>query len=421
MVAQHNFSIGQSPLNEAVHRSPMEGRVRKLMFWYAFFMAFPVILFVQNISIFIFPFLLYSMYMLSGRKFFTIRYGIQFIALAFGIGAILSVVNIPDSMPVKSLENALEVLPNYLYWVMLIFFLTSYKQWIRLEIIYIGIFWGVLLSVLYFFVLQNFLLAIPVFKSLSQNNFAFLLICYCPIVVWYTRYRYGFFWAIAVLVVLALSGFLSGSRSGSLLTLSGGAVTLLLNRKSTGTIYLFALIGYLVVVSMIDTKTVKDLVFSLNERTYDLIYNRNKTLKEDRSYLVRLAQIEKAMIIYERHPLTGIGLNNFSKYKVKLRGDFEGAKYVVDKKTIDKKSAHNSYFGFLAEGGLLLIIPFILMLLYCAGWFLLNLNKLQAEYRPIFIGIIHMSIHLYFIYAILNVFAWFVIGLGCMVIVKHKR
>jgi O-antigen ligase len=279
----------------------------------------------------------------------------------------------------------------------------------------------VLFSILHFFVFQNFLISIPVFKELTQNNFAFLLICYSPIVVWYTWYRFGFFWAVIVLAALALSGFLSGSRSGSLLTLSGGVLTLLLNRKSRGAIFIFGLIGYFGLILIADSSIVKDIVFNLNPRTYDLIYNREKTLEEDRSYLVRLAQIEKSMIIFEKYPWSGIGLNNFGNYRTKLPGNFEGAKYVVGKKGIDKKSAHNSYFGFLAEGGLLLIVPFILLLLYCILWYVTSLRRLQAEYQPIFIGIIHMSIHLYFIYAILNVFAWFLIGLGCLIIVKHKE
>jgi O-antigen ligase len=403
----------------AVQRNPIEERVRKLMFWYAFFMAFPAILIFQNISIFLFPFLLFGLYSLSGR-FFNLRYGIQFIVIAFGAGAVISVTNMPQSMPSDSLSRALEVLPNYLYWVLLILLLTSYKEWIRLDVVYHGIFWGVIFSIVYYFLLQNYLTSIPVFKYLTQNTFAFLLICYSPIVVWYTWYRYGFLIAFIMLMVLALSGFLSGSRSGSLLTLSGGAITLLLNRKSNGSIYVFGVIGYFVIVSLVDSPFVKDLVFSLNERTYDLIYNRKKTLEEDRSYLVRLAQIEKAVLIFDKYPLSGIGLNNFTNYRVKLPGNFEGSKYVVDKKSIDTKSAHNSYFGFLAEGGLVLFIPFIVLLIYCVLWYFVSMRKLQLEYRPVFIGIIHMSIHLYFIYAILNVFAWFLIGLGCWVIVKRK-
>jgi len=395
-------------------------RVDKILFWYAYFMAFPAILFVQNVSVFLFPFLLFSLRTLTGN-FFVVRYFVQVVAIGFGIGAIVSVVNIPNSMPAKSLAHALEVLPNYLYWVLLILAFTTHKNWIKLEVVYEAFFWGVLSSVVYYFVIQQTgLVSLPIFKNLSQNTFAFLLISFTPMVVWYSLYRYGFWVAIVIWGGLVICGFLSGSRSGSLLTLSGGVITMLLNRKNSLGTYAFAVVGYFVMIFLIDNPTLKKAVFSLNERTYDLIYNREKTLEEDRSYLVRLAQIEKALLIYEKYPWSGIGLNNFGKYRVKLPGNFEGAKYVVHKKSIDAKSAHNSYIGFLAEGGLLLLIPFVLLLLYCILWFFRNLSKLSPEYKPIFIGIFHMSIHLYFIYAIVNVFAWFLIALGCWVIVKHK-
>jgi len=134
-----------------------------------------------------------------------------------------------------------------------------------------------------------------------------------------------------------------------------------------------------------------------------------------------LAQIEKSLLIFEKYPFSGIGLNNFTNYKVRLPGNFEGSEFVIHKNKIDQKSAHNSYIGFMAEGGLVVIVPFVLLLLYLIIWFFVKLSKLKPEDKPIFIAIIHMGIHLYFIYAILNVFAWFLIGLGCMLIVRYKK
>lgn len=395
-------------------------RLGRLLFWYAFFMAFPGILIFQNISIYIFPFLLLTVYELTGRVF-TIRYKLQFLAIAFAIGAIVSTMNIPINLPSDSTSRALEVLPNYIYWVILILFLTSNFSLISLPVVYEGLFWGVAASTLYYFFFQNLgIAALPIFKLLSQNTYAFLLICYTPIVVWYVSHRYGFWRAFVLLVVLSACGFLSGSRSGSLLTLSGGALTLILDRKSISGIFLIGVTGYVVAVSLLNTILVKEIISGLNRRTYDLIYSYDKILDEDRSHLVRLAQIEKATLIFAKYPVSGIGLNNFANYKIKLPGNFVNADFVVSKKGIDRKSAHNSYYGFLAEGGLILFIPFALLLGTCIIWFFLRLRTLASEYKPIFVGIVHMSIHLYFIYAILNVFAWFLIGLGCLIIVKNR-
>lgn len=401
--------------------NPIQVRLNRLMFWYAFLMAFPTILIIQNISVYLFPLLIFAIYELTGR-IFVFRHFIQFISLLFGIGAIISVLNMPDSMSSANVMAAISVLPNYLYWVLLLLFFTSFGKQINLPEVYRGIYWGIIFSILYFFIFQKLgATGLPFFKVLSQNTFAFLLICFTPLVVWYINFRYGFWSSVLALVILTAAGFLSGSRSGSLLTLSGGALTLLLNRRSVGGILIIGLLVYFIIVAMINTVVIKSLVRNLNMRTFSLVYDTKTTLEEDRSYLTRLAQVEKGLLIAEKYPLSGIGLNNFPRYKVKLPGNFEGAEFVINKKSIDSKSAHNSYIGFLAEGGLVLLIPFIALLLYCIIWFFLHVKKLRPEYKPIFIGIIHMSIHLYFIYAILNVFAWFLIALGCFVIVNHKR
>jgi len=399
----------------------MQKRIDRLMFWYSFAMSFPVILIFQNISIYIFPFILLKVYELSGR-FISIKHTIQFLVIAFGIGALISTFNISDSLPSNSLMRALEVLPNYLYWVLLILFFTSYSEYVNLEEVYKGIFWGLISSIFFYFFLQGFSVFNSfLFKNLSQNTFAFLLICFSPITVWYAQKRYGLSSSVIILFILAICGFLSGSRSGSLLTLSGGTIALILNRRSIGAVFISSFAIFIVLFFTINSSEVRSIILKLNPRTYELLYESKKTFDQDRSYLTRLAQVEKSLIIFSKFPLSGVGLNNFTNYQVNLPGKFEGAEFVVNKKNIDRKSAHNSYFGFLAEGGLVLIVPFILLLLYIMIWFFSRVNSVLPEYRPIFVGIIHMGIHLYFIYAILNVFAWFLLGLGCMIIVKYKR
>ncbi len=399
----------------------LQNRIDRLVFWYSLLMAFPAIVVFQNISIFIFPFLLLAMRDLSG-KFFEIRNFVQFIVILFALGALISTFNIPVDLRGENFARAIQVLPNYLYWAVMILFMTTHMHRIRLGFVFKGIFAGLILSIFYYFVLQrigisNFI----IFKTLTQNAFAFLIICYTPILVWYAWRQYGTGVALLALFILVICGFLSGSRSGSILVLSGGLLTLILNRRSVSNVLLIGTLGYVIVISLINTELIKEIIRELNPRTYNIVYLREETLDSDRSLLTRLAQIEKATLIYEKYPWSGIGLNNFTSYKVKLPGNFAGAEMVVSKRDIDEKSAHNSYFGFLAEGGLFLLVPFVSLLLYCNVYFFRNIRSMKLEYKPIFIGILHMSIHLYFIYAILNVFAWFLIGLGCLVIVRSKQ
>jgi hypothetical protein len=42
-------------------------------------------------------------------------------------------------------------------------------------------------------------------------------------------------------------------------------------------------------------------------------------------------------------------------------------------------------------------------------------------YRPVFLGVIMMSVHLYFISAILNVFGWFLLGLASALVYREKE
>ena len=80
-------------------------------------------------------------------------------------------------------------------------------------------------------------------------------------------------------------------------------------------------------------------------------------LSEDRSYLVRLAMIEKGLTLFRDNLAFGVGLNNFTKIEARIAGNFEGSEYVVNKDIYRKVSSHNSYVNILAEGGLFLAVP----------------------------------------------------------------
>jgi hypothetical protein len=58
-----------------------------------------------------------------------------------------------------------------------------------------------------------------------------------------------------------------------------------------------------------------------------------------------------------------------------------------------------------------LFLPFILILAYILFYLSFLVNRIPDFYKPLFIGIVTMSVHFYFITAVVNVFAWFLIGL----------
>jgi O-antigen ligase len=156
---------------------------------------------------------------------------------------------------------------------------------------------------------------------------------------------------------------------------------------------------------------VEQFIFSTNDRVYGFLYDNKNQLLEDRSFLTRKLMIEKALLIFQDHPMTGIGLNNFIGYEVDFIGDFEGSQYVVTKADMNYKSAHNSYASFLAEGGLLLIIPVILLILYNVYHFILKYSSRNHLFNSFYFSFFAMCIHLYYISALVNVYTWFMIGL----------
>jgi len=384
----------------------------KLLFAYVYFMAFPAIVILQNITLFIFAGMMFFLFRYSRNPLVTMNKPIQWAALFFGIGAILSVLNIPEGYAFDSVERALAVLPNYIYWSLLIIVMVTHRHRIDLEVVYKAVFWGVISLIGYYLFFQNYLTFIPIFAPQSPNGFAFLMICFSPMAVYYFFRIKGKSWAFVLLIIFVLILLVTGRRAGMVLVLIGGLGTLFAERINVRQILI---ISCLVPISvfLIYTETTERFVFAASERIHQMIYETGKIQKEDRSYLTRLAMVNKGLAIYEQYPFTGIGLNNFTNFTAKIDRDFEGSKYVVSKSDINQTSAHNSYISMLAEGGLFLLIPFLLILCSLILYFLFNFNTMMMYKKPIFWGIMGMSIHFYFISAIVNVYAWFLIGLCC--------
>ena len=116
----------------------------KILYWYSLLSVFSVPIIIFNFNIYIFPLLLASFKQKFG---YVIRYrGIEqvFIVL-FGIAAIIGTIDTFFNSDKGDLSAAMRVLPNYLYWCVLIIFLVSHKDNINRHIIVKAIFHGFLL------------------------------------------------------------------------------------------------------------------------------------------------------------------------------------------------------------------------------------------------------------------------------------
>ncbi|HRF25453.1 MAG TPA: O-antigen ligase family protein, partial [Chitinophagaceae bacterium] len=333
------------------------------------------------------------------------------LVVLFALGSILSVLNIPPEAASNATDRAISVLPNYIYWCILIVVMVAQRRLINWKVVYKAVFWGVMMTVLYYFFFQHILESLPFFNAMTPNAFAFLTICFTPMAVHHLKSQKGRIWATIFFTLLVFALLIDGRRAGMVLVFLSGIGVLYADRINWKRILLAAaLIPF--AMALFYTKQVEALVFQSSERIHEMIYQSNKIQKEDRSYLTRVAMVKKGLAIFEQYPYNGIGLNNFTNISVDFDKSFEGAKYVVNKADVQRTSAHNSYINVLAEGGLLLFIPLVLLLALNIIHFIRHYNTIQ-DYLPVYLGLVGMSIHLYFISAIVNVFAWFLIGLAC--------
>ncbi|MFN3445849.1 MAG: O-antigen ligase family protein, partial [Bacteroidia bacterium] len=230
-------------------------------------------------------------------------------------------------------------------------------------------------------------------------------------------------WTVAAIAAISLCGIISGSRSGSLLVFLGSALAVSI--ESWLKIMILGFLGfvlYLITPQLLSSPAIKTSIHDLNERTYDLIYETDATLTTDRSYLTRLAMIEKGLNIFSEYPIAGIGIGNFSNKTFEVDFDFEGAEYIEGKEDQleSKTNPHNSYVSFLSEGGLLLFIPAVFLMFFPIGYFFLNYIKLNGAEKALFIGVIFMCIHAWFIAGMINVYGWFILGITNAVIKSKK-
>lgn len=396
----------------------------KSLKYFILFVAYPYWVVVQNIS---FYFYLYFLRQANiGRlKMFSINSPLSGFAIAFMAAAVISVLGAIYNFGGDNALFSLKVLPNYLYWGILIITLGNIVfKVVDISFISKYITIGVILTIINFHFLSGLLGFIPFYSGTSKNAFAFINILFTPIATSYihTKYRNNYL-TILCIILFTLSGFLSGSRSASLLVLSGCMLAWVIESwfKITMVLYLILMV-YLIAPTVLETPGVKKLILNLNPRTYELIYESDKTFAEDRSYLTRVAMIEKGMNIFNEYPIIGVGIGNFSNVTFHIDFDFEGAEFIerLSDELESKTNPHNSYISLLAEGGLVLILPALLLMFYPILFLIINFNKIPANMKAYFIGIIFMDMHAWVIAGMINIYGWVLIGIVNSYIIHRK-
>lgn len=392
---------------------------RNLINWYAFFMAFPVFIILgQNISLIIFIILIYKLQ--NYQNIFSILHPVLILPIFFSFSALISVIDV-NLISDSAFSNGVAVLPNYIYWSLLIIFIVNIRKLIHLPSMTKFILSGILLLIFYYNIQSIFIGMNFLFNFISPNSFSFILICFsAPCFIYLYKIKNKQLYAIIFLVGTIFLLITDGRRAGTMLVFLPCLFALLFSKIQVKNL-IVGIFTFTTIFFILQTELIEQFIFDLNPRIYELIYESGSITTEDRSYLVRRLQVEKGLLILAENPLTGIGLNNFAHYNVEFVGNFVGSEFVINKTTMNEKSAHNSYISILAEGGLLLFVPFILMILFNLKEFILRYNIRTQLENAFYWSFVAICVHLYFISGIVNVYVWFLLSIVTMLSVKYIR
>ena len=384
---------------------------------FTFFLASSFFMFLGvNLSFFFFGELFFRSIRTFGQDVFKPDNKYKILAFFFVVGSIMSTLGNLFSGHNTLFSNSLRVLPNYMYWgfILILFITYGKRRVINQALLFKRISQAVIVISVYYFLLQSIISDNFFFKKFGPNNYAFLLICFTPYVVYFFKKRYSFFFGVMMLGALLSVQLIEQRRAGFILVLFGGLSALFIEQiriSSFGTIFRLFLLG-LFFIGLLQLPIIENAIKDSSERIHSLIYEGSDALKEDRSFLIRLAMVEKGASLFNKNPLFGVGLNNFTSVSTELKGNFEGAEFVIHKKKLMRTSSHNSYINIMAEGGLFLLVPFLLIFVFFFIDSFRKFDQLSHFDRISVFSITAMLVHFYFMNAVVNSLAWFNIAIA---------
>lgn len=383
-----------------------------------------LLIFGVNLSVVAFLWLLFMVLATRESRFFRFHY-LKTTALLFFAGAAISSASNLWLGNYDLFWSSMEVLPNYFYWTLIVIVFVTIGDQARLD--YDKVFGWIALGVVsvaaYYVALAHRIGDDRFLKLFPPNTVSFMLICFTPYAVYWLRGRSRPA-AVALLAALVLMQAMDGRRAGFLLVMAGGTLAFFVSLMQVGRfnrlLRLAAAVG--VALVMLQSPAAQSFLEERSDRIAALLYDDVDSLSSERSYLTRMAMLEKGMNLWRDNRLFGVGLNNFTKLEGHFDGNFEGAELVIHKTSIRVvASSHNSYLNLLAEGGLVLIVPFALLMLLLLFGALRHWKRMSDFDKVILISFCAMLIHLAFINAIINSVAWFNIAMLAYAVTSLRR
>lgn len=315
---------------------------------------------------------------------------------------------------------------RYAYW-MIVFVITSYfvsRAGIEIKLTHL------LALAIFFLSLLRFGEAVFYGKIgawvnpilLSQNDYGFLFSSFSPFLFVLMLSFHGAkkFWVIWANAFLWLVVAINGSRSSWIAIVIGIGFALVMLARSkpkefTKLLILSVFAGIAFGLVYVNVPQFSDAIMGRFD-TFD-------RLESEKSYMIRQLMNQKAVRLFEESPLIGVGTARFRISTTPL--DIPDVLLYASQSHFDRRSAHNSYLGFLAENGLVVFLPYALLVVFLL-WKGMNISKSYIEQNQywalaILLSFVQMSIHMWSIYALANTVSWFVYGLVAALIMLQNK
>lgn len=260
-------------------------------------------------------------------------------------------------------------------------------------------------------------------RIMAQNDYGFQFSTFSPFLLVMIIKQSGWKRFLSIIANLLLWGAvaINGSRGSWISIILGVGIALIMFfiSKPRKFFSLFLMILLVITTGFIAVRTLPAMFDAVQQR-----FNSFQSLEEDKSVLIRELMIQKGIKLFKESPLIGVGGNRFRQTSASLEIPF-GLSY-EDETYFNRRSSHNSYVEFLAEFGLVGVIPAGILLLslvfkgFSTTMHALNINDVIP--LAVFLSFIQMSVHMWAISALANTATWFIYGLvGAIIMTAHSQ
>ncbi len=391
----------------------------------AFFLAFPSIYILQN-SVYFYAFIivLIATKKITGR--FLLKNRFTTITLLIFISGTISSIFHPILKFDPGFISKFNIIVHFAYWLAIGAYFASWMKHINIYLLSKWVTIGFFSQVLAFYFLNTKidLIIIKIAPGISRNGFVFNVICFSGFVLYYLYKKYGKTGLNIGNILILIALLFTNGRAGASISLLIFILSLSVVHRSFKILTKFFLISgiFFLFFSSINKNFIANLAHSvvpivskINPRFADLLIGEGEgDLTFDRSWLLRKLMVDKSIEIYKKHPVLGIGWNNFIYYDddLKTLNDFQYERLQnLDSDYLNTRSAHNSYAQLLAETGTIGI--FLLLLLIIPILFKLAIEIINGSNNILilfYISFLAASIHLYVISSITGANFWFLLG-----------